>query len=250
MENALNRRIISNIDGRVLPTHNMLHYLKTMFDLHHGENIVFSESYSKKSHYQRRIPHLSDVDGKPHLIFIGLDEWDIFPQLEEMMRREIHLHVLESKGVKQLLRKSEYKGFYHTFKKFDLSEVLDGTFATFMTQFDACLVTYNFRKASTLNRFYNSVPNRFSFALTAGIPIVLHAGYLKGCEEILNKYQIGFTYTSYDDLKSKLKTPDLMNYYQHNAVAKANLFTLETNFKQIDTFLRKIAKVSTKQTCI
>jgi len=246
-ENALNRSVINGLDGRVLPTQRMLHYLKTVFNLRDGENIVFTESYSRRTHYRRRLPRLSDSDGKPHLIFLGLNEWTILSQLEEMMRRGIHLHVVETrKGLRQRLRKSEFKSFRHEFKKFDLSRVLDGTLATFMTQFDACLVTYNFGKASTLNRFFNSIPNRFSFSLTAGIPIIMPKGYLKGCEEIINKHQIGFTYTDYNDLKNKLNDTELMNYYRHNAAAKANLFTLEANFKKIDVFLRKIAKVPLK----
>lgn len=246
IENIFNRSIINNLKGRVIATQRMLNYMKNVFGIHEGENIVFGECYSKKFFYRKRLPRLSERDGHPHLIFTGSDVYNIFPQIEEIIRRKIHIHVCYTKGLKQRLQKLKFKSFIHTFKKFDYNELLNGTFATFMTQFDACLVTYNFRKASALDRFYNSIPNRFSFALTAGIPIVMPRGYLKGCEEMINKHRIGFTYTDYDDLKKKLSNEELMDYYKRNAVVKSKNFTLENNFKTIDKFLKQIRDNATK----
>jgi hypothetical protein len=110
-----------------------------------------------------------------------------------------------------------------------------------MTQFDACLVTYDFGRGTSA-RLCNSVPNRFSFALTAGIPLVMPQGYLKSCEDIINRHQTGFAYANCDELKKKLDSRDLMNAYQHNAIAKSNIFSLENNFEKIDEFLRRIAR--------
>jgi len=238
IENIFNRSIMNSLKGRVIATQRMLNYMKNVFGIHEGKNIVFTECYSKKFFYRKRLPRLSERDGRPHLIFIGSDVYDIFPQIEEIIRRKIHVHVCYTKGLKQRLHKLKFKSFIHVFKKFDYNELLNGTFATFMTQFDACLVTYNFRKASALDRFYNSIPNRFSFALTAGIPIVMPMGYLKGCEEIINKHQIGFTYTDYDELESKLSNEELIDYCRKNASVKSKSFTLENNFKTIDKFLK------------
>jgi len=237
-ENVLNRSIMNRLDGRVLATQRMLDYMKNVFGIHYGQNLVFTECYSERFFYRRRLPRLSEHDDGPHVIFTGSDVYEVLPQIEEIMRRGIHVYVYQMKGFEQRLQGLKSKGFGHTFKKFDYNKLLDGTFATFMTQFDACLVTYDFRRASTLDRFYNSIPDRFSFALTAGIPIVMPRGYLKGCEEILNKHQIGFTYAGYDDLKNKLNKNDLMDYYRNNAFVKSKFFTLENNFGRIDKFLR------------
>jgi hypothetical protein len=138
------------------------------------------------------------------------------------------------------LLKSKHNGFFHTYRGFDHAKLLDGSFATFMTQFDACLVTNNFHERTTkLNRFHNSVPNRFSFACTGGIPIIMPQGYLLGCEEILRKNQAGFTYKNYDDLKNKLLNINLMKYHRNEAIKNKKTFTLESNFEKLDAFLKK-----------
>jgi hypothetical protein len=240
IENLFNGSIIKNLNGRILATQSMLNYMSKVFGVSHGRNIVFMECYPSQLFYQRRLPRLSECDGHPHLIFIGSDVYDISPQIEEIARMKIHVHVCRTKKLEQILCRRGLKRFVHEFKKFNHSKLLDGTFATFMTQFDACWVTYSFQKASIIDRFYNSVPNRFSFALTAGIPIVMPRGHLKGCEEIINKHQIGFAYIDYDDLKNKLNKRDLMDYYRNNAVEKSGLFALENNFEKIDRFLKEI----------
>lgn len=240
VENAYNNPIICGLDGRIVPTERMLNYLKNTFSIRGGENIVFPELYSEKSYYRKRLPRLSDSDCEPHIIFLGLSSYgsDISSQFEEILRRRIHVHVCETSDYAQMLRKSKLNGFFHTFREFDGTELHDGSFATFMTQFDACLVTYNSSKGTTMNRFYNSVPNRFSFAFTAGIPIIMPYGYLLGCEEIVSKNQTGFTYRNYDDLKDKLSNIDLMKYYRNNAIRNKKRCTLENNFEKIDAFLK------------
>lgn len=239
IENIFNRSIINSLKGRIFPTQRMLNYMRNTFNIHQGKNIVFTECYPLKFFYKRRLPRLSEYDSRPHLIFIGSDVHDILPDLEEIIQREIYVHVLYSKELEQRLHSVKFKNFVSTFEKFDYSQLLNGEFATFMTQFDACLVTYNFRKASVLDRFYNSIPNRFSFALTAGIPIIMPQGYLKGCEEIIDMNQIGFTYTNYDDLKNKLSNEELMNYYKKMAERNIENFTLEENFEKLDNFLKQ-----------
>lgn len=242
IENALNNKAINKLDGRILTSEGMLRYLRTVFGLKHGENMVFPECYSQKCFYRKRLPRLSQKDGEPHVIFIGTDSCEVFWQIAEMLRRGIHVHVMETENFKQKLGGLKFRKFAHTFKKFDYSKLFDGTLATFMTQFDACLETYGFETASVLDRYYYSTPDRFSFALTAGIPIVMPRGYLLTCEEIIGKHQIGFNYVGYDDLKSKLSDHDLMNFYLKNAVTNSKLFTLENNFERIDKFFRNLTR--------
>jgi hypothetical protein len=240
VENVLNRSIINALAGRIFASPRMLNYMENTFDLQHGSNIVFTESYSRKCFFQKRLPRLSDKDGEPHLVFLGLDSYEIFPQIEEMLRRGIHIHICENIALEQRVRLSWYRDFCHVFKRTSGSALFDGSFATFRTQFDACLVTYDLNK-STSARLCNSIPNRFSFNIPAGIPFVMPQGYMKSCEDIVNRHGIGFAYTNYDDLKNNLSNKDLMNYYQHNASEKSSIFTLENNFEKIDKFLKKIA---------
>jgi hypothetical protein len=241
IENFLNKSVINSLAGRVLASSIMLDYMKRTFDLRLGSNIVFTESYSKRCFYKKRLPKISNDDGEPHLVFTGLTNWDILPQVVEMLRRKIHVHVCETTGIERRLHMSRFKDFCHTYKNYNTQEFFDGSFATFMTQFDACLVTYDWRRATSAAA-RNSLPSRFSAAFTAAIPFVTPKGCLKSCEDIINKHQIGFAYANYDELRNKLDDTDLMCNYEHNIVTKSNIFTLENNFEKINKFFKGIAR--------
>jgi hypothetical protein len=249
IENFLNRRIVNDLDGRVFSTRRMLHYMRNIFGIPRGENLVFMECFPEKFHYRKRLPLLSAFDGSPHIVFIGMDVSDVLPQIEEVASRKIHVHMCDlnqagwhTNAQGGLGRKHEFKnsGFIHSFNRFTYREIADGTFATFLTQFDACLVTYNFWRTSGLSRFNNSIPVRFSTALLAGIPIVVPEGYLEGCEEIIRKYQIGFAYENYFDLRRKLYEESTLKYYQKNAIENSRIFSLGNNFMEMDRFLKRI----------
>lgn len=243
IENYYSKDIINILGGRIHASERMLRYIRNVFHPHFGRDMVFLECFCKKYFYRERLSLLSEKDGQPHLIFIGSDPFDIHLQIREIIRRKIHMHICETSGFDGI-GGADLNRFIHMFNRFNYDRLQDGTFATFMTQFDACLVTYAFQKASAFDRFYNSIPSRFSFALTAGIPITMPRGYLKGCEDILNENQIGFTYTDYDDLKNKLSNKELMNYYRRNAIVKSKKFNLEDNFEKIDKFLKQICNDS------
>lgn len=239
IENLLNKSIIDSLTGRVFASSSMRDYMERNFDLKSGHSTIFTESYSERCFYQKRLPRLSDNDHEPHLVFLGFDSSEIFPQIEEMLRRKIHVHVCETLGFEDRLRKSRHKTLCHVFKKTSGEALFNGSFANFLTQYDACLVTYNIDRATSA-RLCNSLPNRFSYALTAGIPFVMPKGYLKSCESIVSNKQIGFAYATYDELKDRLYDRSLMDSYQNNAVKQSSAFTLERNFGKIDHFLRRV----------
>jgi hypothetical protein len=240
IENYFNKRTVTALAGRVVSTQRMLDYMKNVFGVSRGKNLVFMECYPERFYYQRRLPLLSGLDSQPHIVFIGLDVYENLLQIEGAASKKIHVHipnVLNGLNGRPVFRNSD---FIHLFNKFTYQEITDGTFATFLTQFDACLVTYNFWQASSLSRFNNSIPSRFAIALLAGIPIIVPHGFLKGCEEILHKHQIGFSYENYGDLGDKLNNKKLLAYYQNNATKNMKLFSLENNFMKMDNFLKRI----------
>ncbi len=66
IENFFNKRTVNNIDGRVFPTQRMSNYMKRVFGMHLGENLIYLECFPEKFYYRRRLPLLSEVDGQPH----------------------------------------------------------------------------------------------------------------------------------------------------------------------------------------
>jgi hypothetical protein len=242
IENCLNQLVVKNLSGRIFASTRMLDYVINNFDTMKGKNVVITECYPKKCFYRKRLPLLSDQDGQKHLIYLGQDAKEILPQITEINRRQIHVHAFFPDDIPTEIKASKYSKFIHSFESFDHSKLMNGELGTFMTQFDACFVTYDLSKVSSFDRFYNSIPARFSFALTGGIPIVLPLGCFKGCEEVLFKYQNGFTYSDYNDLSNQLHKEERLNKYKENSIAKSDSFTLENVFPQIDAFLRKISK--------
>ncbi len=237
LENFLVRNVVRGFSGRVFPTERMFHYVCNKFGIPFGNNTVFEESYPKQCFFRKRLPLLSEKDGQRHLLFIGMDAYDILPQIKEIIGRQIHVHCLLPKESR--LKNSR---FIKIFKPFTHDQLSNGEFGTFMTQFDACLVTYNFAKATCLERFQNTIPNRFAFALTGGIPIVLPKGYFKGCEDFIKKHDIGFAFSDFSDLNKKLNEEKLMEHYRKTSISKSPEFTLETNFHKIDSYIRQFCR--------
>jgi len=240
LENWYCRRPIENLDGRIHATKSMYSYMDHRFDLEkHGLDVVTKPFFSSRYFYRRRLPLLSENDGKPHLVFIGplslSRPWDdIRQEIYRITREKIHFHIAQTNVPMQ-------KNFYlHFFSYFPLKNLIDGSLATFMTQFDACIVLFNFKVCSCMDRFYTSFPSRFLFALNAGIPIVMPRGCLPACEKFVNEHQIGFAYRSLTKLKTMLNDDDLMERYRRNAIRKTVDFTYEKNFHKLDELMKAV----------
>ena len=238
LENWYCQRPIKNLDGRIHATKNMYSYMSHHFSLgEHGLDIVMTPFFGKKYFYRTRLPLLSENDGVPHLVFIGpisLPWDDVRQEIFKITREKIHFHMAQTSVHMKV------NPYLHFFQYFPLQRLIDGTLATFMTQFDACIVLFNFKVCSCMDRFHNSFPSRFLFALNAGIPIVMPRGYLPACEEFVNEYQIGFAYRNLTQLKKTLNDDDLMQRYRRNAINKTADFTYEKNFHKLDELIKAI----------
>jgi len=240
LENWYCRKPIERLNGRIHASQNMYHYMYKLFDLKkHGFDVIVTPFFSEKYHYIKRLPPLSEKDGEPHIVYIGpltsSRNWDdIRQEIYEIVNEKIHIHLAETDVP---LRKSPY---LHFFPYFPLPKLINGSLATYMTQFDACIVLFNFNICSCLDRFYTSYPSRFLFALNAGIPIAVPKGYLHVCERFVNEHQIGFTYRNLTELKETLSNLDLMQRYRRNAIMKSADFKYEKEFQKIDKLMKAL----------
>lgn len=238
LENWYCRKPIEHLDGRIHATKNMLRYMDHRFNLKkHGLDIVMTPFFSKRYFYRRRLPLLSEKDGEPHLVFIGpinLPWDDIRQEIYRITREKIHLHIAQTNATIKV------NPHLHLFKYFPLERLVDGSLATFMTQFDACIVLFNFKVCSCMDRFYTSLPSRFLSALNAGIPVVMPRGYLLACEEFVKRHQIGFAYKNLTELKGMLSDDSLMHKYRANAIKKRDSFTYEENLRELNKLIRSV----------
>jgi hypothetical protein len=236
------KEIVSNIEGRIHCSNRMYNYINKLFNLKQkGKDIIFLDYFSEMYFPLRRLPLLSEENGEPHILFIGRTDFqkgslnDVKKIIKEIALKQIHIHLAETDIS---IDNNEYLHFFPRFKAGDLSK---GSFAEFMTQFDACIILYNFNiKNWPKDRFYNSLPNRFLFAFTGGIPIIMPEGYFLSCQEIIKKYQIGFTYKDVEDLRSKIKNKHLMEKIKENAIKISSDFTFEKNFHKLEKFMKNL----------
>ena len=128
--------------------------------------------------------------------------------------------------------------YLHPYDGFNGLELLEGKLATFMTQFDACVVLYNVAKGA--KRFKYSLPSRCLFALTAGIPMIVPKGLLPACEQFIKQYNLGFSYESYRELSDKLRDKQYMAHYYKKISFLSKQFTYEGNFDPLSKFFETL----------
>lgn len=229
------KEIFERLEGRIHCSQTMYDYMNKHFNLHsHGKDLIFMGYYTKNYFCTERLPLLSEKDKEPHLIFIGDTKFsqrafnDVRKQIADISKEGIHIHFADTRD--KVIGDTRY------IHMFGYKEPTNGEFATFMTQFDGCIVLYNLDKKYV--RYHNSLPERFLFAINAAIPIVVPKGYFTACEEVIYKYQIGFAYDNFEDLKIKLSDKIKMGQYRQNAIRIASELTFGKNFYKLDNFIR------------
>jgi hypothetical protein len=242
IENMYCKRIIEKIEGRIHLTTSMYKYMSREFNLQqYGKDFVFMEYLSEKYFFRKRLPLLSDQDGEPHIVFLGSINFqekhnDITNLIYELTKNKIHIHLMNPRST-LLIKENKY---IHFFSPFSHEEILNGKLGTFLTQFDAAIVAYNNNYKQVI-RFGNVIPNRFLFALTGGIPIVIPKdNNLISCEELIISNKIGFIYNTIDELVNKLKDEDLIYELRKNALKKSKTFHYEKHFNKLNRFIRGI----------
>lgn len=235
-ENRIYKKIINKINTRIHASQFMVKYIKEKLNPKIGKDIIYMHYFSEKYFFKKRLPLISSKNREPHIIFLGVTDFsnpidDVREQIHLISRLGIHVHLREpAPGI-------EKNKYIHIFPVFDSKSVFQGELSTYMTQFDACIVTYNVLPNYRKERFYFSLPSRFLFALTAGIPIVMPKGIFLSCEDIIKKYKIGFTYEKEEELLEKLNDHKFMNKMRQNAIENAKIFTAEFNFYKLQKVL-------------
>jgi len=232
--------VLGRIEGRIFASSRMEQYLCSKFNLsNYGRNLVRLYRFSKRYFRTRCLPKLSSKDGEPHLLSLGSADLDrhpfdnIRPQLRQLCRARIHIHLPDTGNP---LWEDPY---LHTFPAFVAADAVDGSLATFATQFDACIVLYNVRKP--LARFHNSLPARFLFALATGIPIVLPERLFPACEDVVREHSIGFTFRNAKDLATKLQDAGFIAALAAKANSICLQFAAENDGGQLNDFLLVVA---------
>jgi len=112
---------------------------------------------------------------------------------------------------------------------------------SFMTQFDACLVSYNVNSGSPL-RFKTSLPYRFLIALAAGIPIILSSRRFEAMENFIKRESIGIAYRSTEELLHFIISDHKWIELRETCCFKQNRFLLDA--KELLCFVNNVLNKS------
>lgn len=200
------KRMAKYLDGLIIPTREMADLIYDLAPATKQRPCWIKPMYYPVEYAPKNsLPRLSEMDGKPHVVFMG--QFDTRHSINDV-RGE--LLSLAQAGI--VVHCAAMEGLYHhnivSFEPFDGTALVSGALTTFMTQFDACLVTYHLPEASNRIRFRTSLPARFLISLAAGLPIILPRGVFRAMESFVEKERVGFAFGNIEELYLALTDPN------------------------------------------
>jgi len=235
-ELKLYKDIIKGIDGLIYASENMKKFIEKKYT--ESKNISsttipqgFCETYFPNTHLEK----LSDKDNKKHIVFLGRfnnGNWNyVEKELCKLARDDIVIHCSSLSDIKN--RKN-----FETFQPFDGNELISGDLATYITQFDASISTYNITKKRT--RYSTSLPSRFLFPLISQLPIILPSGKLEACENFILNNGNGYIYKNIEEINDWLNDDECFNKAKKNSKVVANKMILDKKNHPINLFIQKL----------
>lgn len=231
-------RMLNKIDLIVAASPQMKDFIVDKFKLRCKNKVIIRiERFNIAYFPDKREKKYSENDGKIHVVHLGATNFNTGLEIDEVSEQLIslgkakivvHFH---AKSLPIVFREFDENSFV-LFEKFknDLEENRN-QFAEFLTQFDAIVMLYNVKKK--YERFTNSLPTRFLFGLTIGIPIVLPKGLFIACENYIIEHGIGFAYENEIELFEIMSNKFIMDKYSKNALRHSKQLSFESN---IDDF--------------
>jgi len=236
IEQQIFKKMAWALDGLIIPTKEMANLVfELALALEKKPFWVTPFYYPKEFAPRHLLPKLRTVDQRPHIVFMG--QFDLRHTINDV-RKEL----LSFAEIGIVIHCASAAGLRHPnvipFRPFPGEALISGALTSYMTQFDACLVTYS-TKISPPIRFKTSLPSRFLIALIAGIPVLLPKGKFKAMEEFIEKEGIGFVYQNVAACKALLTSTSL-THLEERAKSKGKDFVL--NSESLARFIDRVIK--------
>lgn len=236
IEQQIFKKMAWALDGLIIPTNEMANLVFELAPALEKKPFWLTPFYYPKEFAPRQFfPKLRTVDQRSHIVFMG--QFDLTHKINDV-RKEL-LSFAET-GI--VVHCSSTAGLRHPnvipFRPFSGEALVSGALTSYMTQFDACLVTYSTKINSPI-RFKTSFPSRFLISLIAGIPVLLPKGKFKAMEEFLEKEGVGFVYQNIAACKTFLTSTSLI-HLEERSKNKAKDFAL--NSEQLVRFIDRVIK--------
>lgn len=235
LELKIFKRMHWAIDGLIIPTLEMANIVLNLApSLKKKPRWVSPFYYPREFAPYARLPKLRDKGSRPHVVFMG--QFDL-----QYTINNVHQEILSLADIGIVVHCAATADLEHPnvvqFEPFDGQKLTSGVLTTFMTQFDACLVTYAMPKRTPM-RFSTSLPSRFLIALAAGIPILLPRGRFSAMERFVKEQSIGFVYRDPFEAYKFLTSTNDLSRVEAVSRAKAGQFIIRKN--ELLTFIKEV----------
>ncbi len=190
---------------------------------------------------------LERFDEKPHIIFTGnagklwnrrRDNYakDALGEfLALLASKEVHVFVnpiADLKGIKGL----------HHYPAFTNADMLGGSFASYMSQFDAHLIIYKEYNDTNRRRSARSLSTRLAFSLTSTCPIIVSQ-----TSQFIHEYwadsPFGFMFSHVDDLVESLQDSQKLSVLRSNMEKVHRSFSFEAQSDRIHQLFEDVMAV-------
>lgn len=204
-EQYILKRMAWAIDGLVIPTDEMASLIYKLVPSMEKKPIYTKPFYYPKEFAPTEfLKKLSAIDQRPHVVFMG--QFDT-----RYLMNDVRQEILALANVGIIVHCARTFNLEHPnvvqFEPFSGEDLVSGKLTSYMTQFDACLVTYKTEMRPPL-RFKTSLPSRFLIALAAGVPVVLPRGKFKAMQSFIEQEGIGLAYSDVKELYLTLMDPN------------------------------------------
>ncbi len=221
---------IRKLDFLICASPEMKEYISSKYNINHNRMAILPDYFPGKMTFKST---RYDIDqSELSLIFLGAPErWGgILDNIDEQLFNLALSDITIYSGKLAEFVISTNKAF--RYPMFSDEEVFSGELSAFANQFQASLITYGIDKRH--QRFKTTLPTRFFSALSAGIPIAVRAGLFDAVESYVERYGIGFSFRSIEDLKFKLLDQDSMKKYRLNAVEHSRNYSAEVQASELE----------------
>lgn len=179
-------------------------------------------------------------DGCPHVVFTGNASM-IWSSRYREAREAVggFLARLAGRGIHVFLNSvadlRSVSNFHH-YPAFSNAQLLDGTFAGYLSEFDAHLVIYHEVNGTIRRRVASGLSTRMAFAMTSTCPIAVSRGS-RFVEEYWGDAPFGFAFDALDDLVESLNDGEKLRRCRLNMEHVRAAYSFEAQTSRINRFL-------------
>jgi hypothetical protein len=220
----------------------------------HKPYLALVEPFPERAFDDSEPAHLPDdcrlrrSNNDPHVIFTGNASmlWSsgyreareaVGEFLVQLARRNVQVFVNPAADLRAIPNLHHYPPFCN-------AELLDGTFARYISQFDAHLVFYRERNGTIRRRVSSGLSTRFAFAMTSTCPIAV-SRTSQFIHEHWSAAPFGFMFDRTDDLVESLNDRELLRRLRNNMRSTHRSYSFESCSGRISDFLAMVCTART-----